>query len=687
MTVDRLRLLLGVILLFVSLSDASLSDSMATNYSIDILRLAKAAHIKAYMAGEDQEKPCSNFYNYACGNWPRLHPARVSKQRTNYLEELQELYIRKSADMLKSATRGAENSADRQLKNFFGSCRSQSNNTNSLLNTLLNVADFRGGWPEIRVPSWYQYEYDWLQVVANLKRKLGVDIFIGLKVILDYKEERMHRLKIGAPDFPMSRRYYLHDHYDGTRELYEDSIYKKLRLYFPGQSEHWLREVADQVLKVEQHLAKGLPHNPALTLEQTTRQRTAAEMKTAYGSYVDVTRYLQFIFNDNLYMDLYESPEDYFSNLVDVIRETPKLHLANYTMWKALEALDAARVPATQQQDIWCVQLVQKFFPQQLESLFHRNYRNMQMINEMQSTWSDIKRVFREDLQASERLLWLTLETRQKAISKLEALKLQFRNHDDNLLIRQMHGFDLHPERFYPNLVAVLQWHTQRGLAKLVEEPVPEEEVYKLPHYEIQKNRIQVPITFLQARFFWDSAYPNALKYATLGVLLARQMLHGFDGVGRRYDAYGYQNNWWDHTSESSYSRRSQCFQEQYAIFVEYKGKPVQDKDLLRRVVADNGALDIAYRAYQQWLKNAAETPVIYQRESLPLLEHDHNQLFYLGYAQLYCTDYPESVERFDELPENLRVNAALSNSQQFANAFGCSREDKLNARYKCALY
>jgi len=465
MVYQPFRLLLGVILLSICVCDASLPHPLAANYTYDILRLAKAAHIKAYM-GEDKEEACSNFYNYACANWPRLHPARLSSQRTNYLEELQELYIRKSAEMLKSATRGAENSADRQLKNFYNSCRIQSNDTRSALATLQNVADFRGGWPEIRVPSWYQYEYDWLQVVANLKRSLGVDIFIGLSVILDYKEEKMHRLKIGAPEFPMSRRHYLNDNFEGTRELYERSIEKKLHLYFPEQSEHWLQEVATQVVQIEQQLAKGLPHNAALTLEQTTRQRTAAEMKSAYGSFVDVTRYLQLIFNDNLYMDLYETPEDYLSNLVDVIRETPKLQLANYTMWKALEALDAARVPPSQQPDIWCVQLAQQYFPHQLESLFHRNYNHMQMINELQSTWSDIKRVFREDLQASERLLWLTLETRQKAITKLESLKLQFRTHDDNKLIRQMHGLNLHIERFYPNLVEVLKWKTQRGLAK-----------------------------------------------------------------------------------------------------------------------------------------------------------------------------------------------------------------------------
>ncbi|EDV94673.1 membrane metallo-endopeptidase-like 1 [Drosophila grimshawi] len=663
------------------------TQPLAINYTTDILRLAKAAHIKAYLS-EDEQKPCDNFYNYVCGNWPRLHPARIKNKKTNYLEELQELFVRKSADMLKTARPGGDSSADRLLKSFFTSCYNQANDTQSALRTLLQVTDFRGGWPEIRVPSWYYYEYDWLQVIATIKRRLGIDIIIGLDVILDYKEEHMHRLKIGAPQLPLGhRRQYLDASYHLTRLRYQRSIAEKLQRYFPEQSQRWYEEVSDQVVDLEQQLAKGLPHNAALTLEQTTRQRTAAEMKAAYGSYVDVSRYLQMIFNDTMYVDLYETPEDYLSNLVDVIRLTPKMQLANYTIWRTLDTLDQARVPQNVQPGIWCVQMVRDHFPQQLESLFHRNYNNMQMINDLQSTWSDIKRVFREQLQASTDLHWMTLETRQRAIAKLDAIELQFRNHDETQLIRQTHGLRLHPDQFYPNLANVLQWRTQRQLAKLVEEPQLMDQVYKVPHYELTNNKMQIPITFLQARFFWDPAYPNAIKYGTLGVLLARQMLHGFDDVGRHYDRHGYRNNWWDPISEGSYSRRSQCFQEQYAIFEDFHGKPVHDKGLISRIVADNGALDIAYRAYVEWLKNTDETSTLYQREQLPLLDNTHNQLFYMAYAQLYCSDYPESVEMFDELPEQIRVNTALSNSEHFVNAFSCSRSDKLNARFKCALY
>ncbi|XP_002012742.2 phosphate-regulating neutral endopeptidase [Drosophila persimilis] len=690
MEYSGMRLMVPLLLLAAfSVAGAAVTHPFATNYTNDILRLAKAAHIKAYM-GEDPDRACDNFYDFACGNWPRLHPARIHNHKTNYLEELQELYIRKSADMLKSSARSADSSADRILKNFFNSCCLQANDTRSALTAvLLEATDFRGGWPEIRVPSWYQYEYDWLKVVATLKRQLGVDIFIGLDVIVDYKEEHMHRIKLGAPALPLGqRRHYLDGRYQGTRDLYRRSIQQKLMLYFPEQSKQWLKEVSEQVLGIEEQLAQGLPHNAALTLEQTTRQRTAADMKSAYGSYVDISRYLQLIFSDTLYVDIYETPEDYLSNLVDVIRGTPKLHLANYTIWRTLDFLDAARIPQSVQPDIWCIKLTQRHFPQQLESLFHRNYNNMQMINELQSTWTDIKRVFREDLQASERLHWLSQETRQKAISKLESLQLQFRSHDDQQLIRKLHGLQLQAKQFYPNLLAVLQWETQRRLAKLMQDPVAEDRVlHKLPHYELKSNKIQVPITFLQARFFWDPAYPNALKYGTLGVLLARQMLHGFDGEGRRYDAHGYQNNWWDYTSESSYARRSQCFQEQYAIFVQYREKPVQDKQLLRRIVADNGALDIAYRAYTKWLKNSAETMASYQRERLPLLDYSNLQLFYLAYAQLYCSDYPDTLERYEELPEQLRINAALSNSQQFTNAYSCPSGSALNARFKCTLY
>ncbi|XP_034485771.1 phosphate-regulating neutral endopeptidase PHEX [Drosophila innubila] len=665
----------------------TVSRPYGTNYTTDILRLAKAAHIKAYMT-EGELQPCDNFYNFACGNWPRLHPSRLHNKRTNYLEELQELFVRKSADMLKTTTAGADSSADQVIKSFYSSCYSQANDTRSALATLLQVADFRGGWPEIRVPSWYHYEYDWLQVVASLKSRLGVDILIGLDVVLDYKEDHMHRLKIGAPQLPLGhRRQYLDPGYEGTRQRYEHSIVQKLQGYFPDQPENWCSEVASQILYIEQQLAKGLPHNAALTLEQTTRQRTAADMKTAYGSYVDVSRYLQLIFNSPIVVELYETPEDYLSNLMDVIRKTPKLHLANYTIWRALDTLDQARIPQGVQPGIWCVQMVRQYFPKQLESLFHRNYNNMQMINELQSTWSDIKRVFREDLQASTDLHWLTLETRQKAIGKLEALDLQFRNHDETELIRQVQTLHLRMDQFYQNFVDVLQWRTKKHLDKYMQEPQLTDKVFKLPHYELKTNKMQIPITFLQARFFWDPAYPNALKYGTLGVLLARQMLHGFDDVGRRFDRHGYKNSWWDTTSENSFSRRAQCFQEQYAVFVQFREKPVQDKGLLSRIVADNGALSIAYRAYTKWLKNSPVTSTSYQSERLPLLDYSHNQLFFLAYAQLYCTDYPDTVEIFDELPEQLRVNTALSNSEQFVNAFSCSGSDKLNARFKCHLF
>jgi len=284
----KLLMLTCLLASFTLAWSGTVSRPYGTNYTTDILRLAKAAHIKAYMT-EGELQPCDNFYNYACGNWPRLHPSRLHNKRTNYLEELQELFVRKSADMLRTTTAGADSSSYQLIKSFYSSCYTQANDTRSALQTLLQVTDFRGGWPEIRVPSWYIYEYDWLKVIASLKSRLGVDILIGLDVVLDYKEEHMHRIKIGAPKLPLGhRRQYLDPGYTGIRERYEHKIAQKLQGYFPDQPEHWCSEVASQILQIEQQLAKGLPHNAALTLEQTTRQRTAAEMKTAYGSYVDV---------------------------------------------------------------------------------------------------------------------------------------------------------------------------------------------------------------------------------------------------------------------------------------------------------------------------------------------------------------------------------------------------------------
>ncbi|XP_037946608.1 neprilysin-4 [Teleopsis dalmanni] len=676
------RLLLVAIVALLNCA-LSLQNPVSQNYSTSILRIAKSAQIKAYL-DEDQD-PCDDFYEFACGKWQRLHPARADLTKTFYLAQLDDLYIRKSADMLKME-RKADTNMDILLKNFYSSCESRETLAHLGMTPILKIVELKGGWPKVKSASWYEDEYDWMKIVAEIRRKLGVDVLIGLDIVPDVEVNDVQRIKVGAPKLHLrTRKAYLEKQYEKQREVYENEISNKLHRYFPDMSSEWANEVAKQVVELEQELAKGLPKLENFTFEQTKRSRYASDLRTAYGTYVDLSRYLHLIFNETIYSEVYEWPEDYMTNLMEVIKNTPKLTIANYTMWRVINRFDHVADINKEKQDNWCVRKIIKYFPHQLERMFQHNYNSMQMVNELQSVWADIKNTFREELHTAKKLNWISLDTRQKAVVKLDSMDLEFITHNDENLEGQMYGLKFTRDNYYENLINIMQWKTLHKLAKYLLKPENIEKDTNRIKYQLRKNKIEVPITYLQSRFFWDPVYPTALKYGTLGFVLAQEMLQGFDSVGRKYDNHGFQRNWWDMNSEASFDDHTQCFKNQYENY-KIKGKLSEDADVVATSVADNGAISIAHTAFRKWWSNAPDIEHS-TNEILPSLKYNSEQLFFIGFGQLLCANYHESVTVYTEVPENVRVLGALSNQLAFVDGFKCDYNVNMNPKKKCLIW
>ncbi|KAM7359733.1 neprilysin-like 15 [Cochliomyia hominivorax] len=652
------------------------------NYTQELLRFTKATEIKAYL--NEEKPPCENFYKFACGKWSKLHPA-PPRGKSSKLDELKPLYWRKCADMLASDSR-VDSGLDTKLKNFYESCLSTGKIDRLGLEYIMNEVDFKGGWPKVLNSPWYELDYDWLKVVAKVRRNLGVNIMIGLNVVPDFKEKDMHRIMVGAPEFYLSQQAYLIDDEDNERlrTAYTISIQTQLQRYFPDMSEQWSNEVADQVVHVERRLAAGLAR-PDLTVQQKSRLRYTADLKAAYGSYVDINRYLNLIFNSTFYAQVYESPIDYFSNLVDVIRETPKLTIANYTMWKVLNKFDLERAHFAKSSN-FCVNKVMEYFPEALENMFARNYHTMQLSNDLQSVWSDIKKTFRDELHNSPKLTWIATDTKQKFIEKLEAMEFELST-ANTAFAEQIQKVLIRKTNYYQNLISIWQWQSALNLAKINERPSEPEEKYELPHYDYETNKIEIPITFLQSRFLWDSSYPHALLYSTLGYLLAQEMFKAFDSQGRKYDKYGNSKIWMDTITEYTFDDKAKCYVEQYSKYKFPNWVRTDEKKLTNTYISDNAALSIAYKAYTQWWENVANNEAAKQ-ESLPLLDkYSRTQLFFIGFAQLWCADYAPDIEKFEELPERWRVIGALANLNDFARAYQCDLGNKMNPEQKCIFY
>ena len=127
--------------------------------------------------------------------------------------------------------------------------------------------------------------------------------------------------------------------------------------------------------------------------------------------------------------------------------------------------------------------------------------------------------------------------------------------------------------------------------------------------------------------------------------------------------------------------------------------------------IADNGGLQTSFFAYKSWLAKQASDV----EPPLPGLNHTHDQLFFLSFAQVsrlpgslwmrrlslilhlltfqvWCSVSTPQANKLQLLedshsPARFRVLGVLSNFAEFAQAFQCPAGSPMNPQHKCQVW
>ena len=109
-------------------------------------------------------------------------------------------------------------------------------------------------------------------------------------------------------------------------------------------------------------------------------------------------------------------------------------------------------------------------------------------------------------------------------------------------------------------------------------------------------------------------------------------------------------------------------------------------KKTLGENIADNGGVHQSYAAYKKATASSNEG-------LLPgLTQYNHDQLFFLGHANVWCLNARDEFVR-NQIKFNVhslgryRVNVPLKNSPDFADAWSCKKGTKMNPEKKCSLW
>ena len=226
--------------------------------------------------------------------------------------------------------------------------------------------------------------------------------------------------------------------------------------------------------------------------------------------------------------------------------------------------------------------------------------------------------------------------------------------------------------------------------------PVDEKEWGMTPptvnaYYNPSFNDINFPAGILQPPFF-DFTIDPAVNFGGIGVVIGHEMTHGFDDIGSQYDGKGNLREWQTPEDRKAFTERTGCVADEYSGFEAAPAKgdapeqKLNGKLTLGENTADNGGLRIAYMALKDTL--AAEGKTIDDK----IDGYTEAQRYFLGFAQVWCQNQTEQSARQSALtdphsPGKWRVDGTVQNFDAFGKAFGCAKSQPMVPVNSCRVW
>ena len=266
-----------------------------------------------------------------------------------------------------------------------------------------------------------------------------------------------------------------------------------------------------------------------------------------------------------------------------------------------------------------------------------------------------IKNVYRGRLQQND---WLTEGTRNKAIEKLDKMKVFVGYQEDvNPGTKELH---LDPNKSFFELSEDIAQFGKRYTIDHFDDPIDKNKwsgsAFDInAYYNPESNSINFPAGILQAPFY-DKNQSTEKNYGGIGVVIGHEITHAFDSNGADYDENGDMHNWWTKADSKAFDKRIKAFEDQWNG-LEIYGTKVNGKLTVTENVADAGGLSSTL----QVLKTDMTKPNLKD--------------YFENYADIWKQKASLQYNKYTMVqdvhaPNELRVNQQLKNLPEFYETY-----------------
>ncbi|MRI08281.1 M13 family metallopeptidase [Limosilactobacillus reuteri] len=522
--------------------------------------------------------------------------------------------------------------------------------------------------------SYEDYQSQWKNwILAGMPSPISFDIDA------DMKNATVYALFASSPSLILPDKSY----YEAEKKAQHDQL---LQLWSSmvealmdklGYSKEEAKKIIDDAIKFDALLAPNVKSaEEAADYSKMYNPQTVAELASATDQ-LDIAAIIKQLVGEKPEKVIVTEPE-YFKALNKILQDNFEL-FKNWALIRVIRenasylddemreingrygrALSGSKKPVSQRK--FAFYLARDMFSQVAGDYYGKKYFGPQAKADVHHMVEQMIKVYKGRLTNNQ---WLSKDTRDKAILKLDKLGIQvgypdkipalydqFKVDEEESLIANLNQLTVtaNKELFsrWNKPVDRMRWEMSAATVNA--------------YYHPFKNIIVFPAAILQVPFY-SLKQSSSQNYGGIGAVIAHEISHAFDNNGSLFDEFGNLNNWWTDEDSAHFKQLAQKMIEEFDG-IPFAGQRVNGKLTVSENIADAGGLSCALEA--------AKT------------EADFNaQEFFINWATIWrmkaTEQYMQLLLSIDvHAPQKLRANIQAENLDDFYTAFDIKPGDEM---------